>query len=94
MACARKSSSGIAVVSWAAVKQDNTGKTLTDLAGYKIHYGRSKQAMRSVVVVKDPNQTAYVLKGLPPATWYFAVSAYTTSGEESALSPVVAQTIK
>jgi hypothetical protein len=89
--CAHK---GTATLTWAPVTTDIAGKTLKDLAGYKIHYGTSATEMSSVVVLKDPNQTTYVVKGLYPSTWYFAVSAYTVSGDEGAPSPVVADTIK
>ena len=50
--------------------------------------------MYYVVTLKDPRQATYVVKNLYPGAWYFAVSAYTTSGTESALSEVVSKTIK
>jgi hypothetical protein len=96
-ACVKKAEqpfNGTATVTWAAVKVDTNGKALKDLAGYKIHYGTSPKSMYNVVVLKQTNQTSYVVTDLYPATWYFAVSAYTTHGTESRLSEVVSKTIK
>jgi hypothetical protein len=83
-----------ATLAWTRVKKDTSGKTLKDLAGYKIHYGTSPTGLYTVVVLKDPHQTRYVVRGLSPGTWYFAVSAYTASGAEGAQSNVAAKTIR
>jgi len=85
--------SGTATLSWDPVTKDLSGEPLTDLAGYIIHYGTSAQALNSVLALENPNQTTYVVTGLSPGTWYFAVSAYTASGTESALSNIVSKTI-
>jgi hypothetical protein len=45
------------------------------------------------IKVPNPNQTTYVIKDLFPGTWYFAVSAYTTSGIESAPTKVASKKI-
>jgi hypothetical protein len=86
--------SGTATLIWTPVKTDTSGKALKDVAGYRIHYGSSAKAMDTVVVLKDPRQMTYVVKDLSPGTWYFAVSAYTTSGAEGALSSVSSKTIR
>jgi hypothetical protein len=75
------------------VTKDTTGNTLEDLAGYKIRYGTSLEDMDTVEVLENPSQTTYVVQGLSPGTWYFAASAYTTDGIESALSNVGSKTI-
>ena len=86
--------SGTATLSWTPPKTDIAGKTLTNLAGYKIHYGTSVKAMYTVVVLENSSQTTYIVKNLHPGTWYFAVSAYTTTGAEGALSDIGSKTIK
>jgi len=86
-------SGGSATLSWDPVKMDTSGKPLTNIAGYKIHYGPSATAMWYTVKVPNPNQTTYVVKDLFPGTWYFAVSAYTTSGIESAPTKVASKKI-
>ena len=92
-ACVKQPASGTATLTWTPMAKDTHGVTLTNLAGYKIHYGTSAKAMDTVVVLKNPNQTNYVVKDLHPGTWYFAVSAYTTSGAESAVSDIGSKTI-
>jgi len=84
---------GSAILSWDPVKMDARGKPLTNLAGYKIHYGPSDKAMWYTIKVLKPDQTTYVVTDLFPGMWYFAVSAYTTSGTESAPSNVASKTI-
>jgi len=59
---------------------------LGDLAGYRLHYGTEEGRYSQVVQVNDPQQTRYTLRGLPPGTYCFAVSAVDRSGRESALS--------
>ena len=88
-----QSSTGSAVLNWDPVTQDTTGNTLEGLAGYKIHYGTSVEAMDTVEVLSDPSQTTYIVYGLSPGIWYFAASAYTTDGTESGLSDVASKTI-
>lgn len=88
-----QSSTGSAVLNWDPVTMDTSGNALEDLAGYKIHYGTSVDAMDTLEVLNDPSQTTYIVYGLSPGTWYFAASAYTTDGTESALSDVASKTI-
>lgn len=84
---------GSATLSWDPVKMDTSGKPLTNIAGYKIHYGPSDTAMWYTIKVPNPNQTSYVVKDLFPGKWYFTVSAYTASGIESAPSKVASKKI-
>jgi hypothetical protein len=96
-ACVKESpqqpSGGTATLSWDPVKMDTSGKPLKNLAGYKIHYGPSATAMWYTIKIPNPNQTTYVVKDLFPGMWYFAVSAYTTSGTESAPTTVASKKI-
>ena len=94
IACAKQPSNGTATLSWNPVKTDTSGRTLTNIAGFKVYYGTSPTAMSTVVVLNNPNQTTYVVKDLHRGTWYFAVTTYTASGAESARSNVVSKTIR
>ncbi|HET9108420.1 MAG TPA: putative Ig domain-containing protein [Steroidobacteraceae bacterium] len=78
--------SGTATLTWTAPTTNTDGSALTDLAGYHIHYGNSPGALSTVIDVANAGATSYVVSSLASGTWYFAVSAYTTSGLESALS--------
>src|SRR5207249_4246245 len=59
--------------------------TYPDLAGYKLYYGTSSGSYQFSVDVG--NQTSYSLAGLLEGQiYYFAVTAYNSSGVESAFS--------
>ena len=88
-----QASTGSVALSWDPVTEDTSGNPLQDLAGYKIHYGTSLEAMDTVDVLENPSQTTYVVQGLAPGIWYFAASAYTSDGTDSALSDVGSKTI-
>jgi len=86
-------SMGAATLSWTAPTQNVDSTALTNLAGYLIYYGTSSSALTQSVQVSNPGVTTYLVESLAPATYYFAVRAYTTSGIESANSNIVSKTI-
>lgn len=66
--------------------------TETDLAGYKIHVGTASGSYNSTVDVG--NVTSHSMTNLTiGTTYYFAVSAYNTAGNESAVSNEVSKSI-
>ena len=67
--------------------------TENDLAGYKIHYGT---AIHSYSVQKDVKKaTTYTVTGLTAGqTYYFATTAYDTSGNESGYSNEVSYSVQ
>ena len=77
-----QSSNGTASLDWTAVTQNMDGTTLTNLAGYNIHYGTSAGNMSQTIQVTNPSLTAYVVTNLSSGAWYFAVAAYTSGGIE------------
>lgn len=87
------SGSGSADVTWTPPTTYTNGSTLTNLAGYDIYYGTSPTSLNQKVQVTNVGVTNYVVGGLTSGTWYFAVSAYTTTGAESNASSVVSKTI-
>jgi len=76
-------SAGAATVEWQAPETTTDGTTLTNLAGYHIYYGTDVAQMTSQIDVKNAGVLSYVIEGLTPATYYFAVTAVNTSGLES-----------
>jgi hypothetical protein len=78
---------------WEMPTENTNGTPLTDLQGYTIVYGESPGTMNKWVQISDIGTTNYVLSGLSPGIWYFAVLSYTSSGANSALSNVVSKTI-
>ncbi|MBB6092727.1 hypothetical protein HNQ60_001605 [Povalibacter uvarum] len=85
---------GSATVSWVAPSQNTDGSSLTNLAGYRIYYGTSATALTQVVNVTNPSLSTYMIEGLSPATYYFAVRAYTSAGAESTNSNVASKTVQ
>jgi hypothetical protein len=84
---------GSATLSWTAPTQNTDGTPVTDLAGYHIYYGTSSGTWTSTITVLEANETSYVVSGLSPGTYYFAVVAFNTAGEDSPQSNVGSKTI-
>lgn len=82
-----------ATLSWQAPTTNSNGTALTDLAGYHIHYGTSASSLNQTIDVPNPGTSTYTVTGLTAGTWYFAITAYTTSGLESSLSNEGSKTI-
>ena len=87
------SAAGAVTLTWVAPTDNTNGTPLTDLAGYHIHYGTSQDNMTHVIDLASTRTTEYEVSGLAPGTYYFAISAYTTEGTESAESDVGYKTI-
>jgi hypothetical protein len=77
---------GAATVEWLAPQTATDGSTLTNLAGYRIYYGSDVTRMTNRIEVKNAGVLVYVIEGLTPATYYFAVTAINAHGQESARS--------
>ena len=69
------------ILTWDAPTTNADGTPLTDLAGYKIYYGTSSGSYTTTV--DAGNVTTYNVPALPSGTYYFAVTAVDTSGNES-----------
>lgn len=82
------SSTGSVTLSWAANSE-------SDLAGYKIYFGTASgeySASGSPAIIG--NATTYTVTGLQRnTTYFFALSAYDSAGNESALSAEVSRSI-
>lgn len=84
---------GSATLSWNPPTDNTDGSALTDLAGYRIYYGRSADQLSRSVVINNPGLTRYVIDNLVPARWHFAMTSVNASGKESARSPTVSKLI-
>ena len=85
--------SGTATLSWDAPTSNNNGTPLTDLAGYRIYYGSSREDLNHTVQIRTIGLQTYVIEDLGPGTWYFAVRAVAANGTESTLSDIATKTI-
>ena len=80
-------------VSWAPPTQNADGSTLTDLSGYKIHYGTESEIYSDSVTVDNAGLTRYSLESLPKGTVYLAMTAVNAAGAESDFSKEVSVTV-
>lgn len=85
---------GSATLSWTPPTRNADGSTLRNLAGYRIVYGTSRNALNRTIEVKNPGISTYVVENLSPGTYYFGVKAFTSSGTESALSNIASKTVR
>jgi hypothetical protein len=84
---------GSATLSWNPPSENVDGSVLTDLAGYRIYYGRDADQMTRTIVISNPGLTRYVVENLGPANWYFTMTSVNSSGVESRRSPTVSKSI-
>lgn len=82
-----------AELSWQIPTQTVDGQPLSDLAGYRIHYGTKQDAMVRSVEVPSAGLNKFKVENLAPGTYYFAVRAVTSDGTESDLSNVISRVI-
>lgn len=85
--------SNSAALSWTPPTTDTNGGAISNLAGYKVYYGTSENALTSVIQITNPGLTSYTVGNLGAGTYYFAVSAYTTDGIEGGQSAVGSKTM-
>jgi hypothetical protein len=83
---------GSATVQWVAPTNNTNGSALTDLAGYVVYWGTSSNALTQTSTVSNASATSYKVAGLAAGTWYFAVQAYDSHGNQSALSNIASKT--
>jgi hypothetical protein len=83
-----------ATVSWIIPTKNSDGSSLTDFAGVRIYYGPSASNLSQLAQVAGKAGTSYTVNSIKAGTWYFGVTAYTSTGGESALSRIVSKTIQ
>jgi len=84
LVCHPDAHAGDAILTWAP-------NTEPDLAGYNLHYGTVSGTYS--VVANAGNATTYTVTGLGVGIYYFAVTAYDTSGNESGVSNEVSKSV-
>ena len=84
---------GAATISWTPPTENADGTTLTNLAGYRIYYGRSPTTLNQSVALNNPGLTRYVVENLTPAIWHFVMTSVNAQGVESTRSATVNKTI-
>lgn len=87
-------SSNVAKLSWDPPTTNADGTSWDELAGYKIYYGTSSGNYTEMIDINDPQDTEYTIVSLAFGTYYFAATAYDTSGNETDFSNEVSKTIQ
>jgi hypothetical protein len=85
--------SGAAVVSWTKPTTNSDGSPLTDLASYKILFGKSSTSLTQTQSVNSATATSATVPALAASTWYFVVRAVNSKGAESANSNIAQKTV-
>jgi hypothetical protein len=85
--------SGAATLSWEAPTSNTNGSPLTDLAGYRIYYGSAPGELTQTIQISSIGLQTYVIDGLEPGKWYFAIVAVAKNGVESSLSNIAMKSI-
>jgi len=84
---------GSATVTWSPPTQNVDGTAISALAGYRVMYGTTAGKLTQTLEVKNAGLTSLVVENLSPATYYFAVKAFTTDGAESDPSNVASKVV-
>jgi hypothetical protein len=77
---------GTATLSWVSPATNTDGSPVT-LMSFRVYVGTSPANLQSVLMVTASDTTA-VINGLAPGTYYFAVTAISATGAESAFSNI------
>lgn len=84
---------GAATLQWSIPTETIEKTALQDLAGYRVHYGKSAGVLTNSVDIPNPSVSTFVVDKLTPGTWYFAVKSVNTAGHSSPSSNVLALVI-
>ena len=84
---------GSVSLSWNPPTARVDGSPLTNLAGYKIYYGRMSGIYDYEIDLDNPGVSTYVVEGLVSGDWFFALAAYDREGLESERSNEVLRDI-
>jgi hypothetical protein len=84
---------GSATLSWMPPTENTDGSSLTNLAGYEVHYGQDRDNLDQTVRLDNPSITRYTVENLSSGTWYFAVVAVNSAGVTSMLSNMASKTV-
>ena len=84
---------GTASLSWMPPTNKEDGSVLPDLAGYRVYYGTSSGSYPNSIDVPNPGVTDYLVESLVPGKYFFVVTAYDASGNESVYSKEASKTI-
>jgi hypothetical protein len=82
-------------LSWVAPseREDNTGLSLSDIAGFRIYYGAETGNYQNQLDVNDHTAEQAQIAGIPAGTYYVVMTTIDVDGRESAFSSEVVVTL-
>jgi hypothetical protein len=80
------------ILRWQLPTQNVDGSPLDDLDGFRVYWGIQSRIYTGSVSINSPNTTQWEVTNAP-GTYYFALTAFDTDGNESAYSNEVHKTI-
>ena len=82
-------------LSWVAPaeREDNSGISLSEIAGYKVYYGTSQGQYPNKITINDGTAVGHTFTDFPAGNYYFVVTTLDTNGRESRYSTEVVITI-
>jgi hypothetical protein len=84
---------GSATLTWTPPTLNEDGSPLTDLSGYIVRYGTAANALDVAIPLNNPGLATYVVDGLAPNTYFFAITSVNSLNVESRFSNVASKTI-
>lgn len=84
-----------AVLNWTLPTQNTDGSALTDLAGFRIQYGRTatEAGLTESVYLQTPTVTTWTSPVLASGAWHFGIRSFNTLGLEGGLSNIASKTL-
>lgn len=86
--------SGVAELSWTPPVENTDGSVLSNLAGYRVFYGRTPDNLGQEIGIENPSVSRYTLENLSGGSWYFAVVAVNSEGVASAWSDIATKNVQ
>lgn len=80
-------------LTWLPPTENVDDSAFTDAVGYKIYIGSQPGRYEIVRELQDPGLTEYVIEGVPPGTYYVAMTTVNSENIESPLSNVVVRVV-
>jgi len=90
---AAAASTASVVLSWRPPTKNTDGSSLTNLSGYRVYYGKQSGQYSQTLSLPSASLTSVAIEDLTSGTWYFAVKALATDGDESSYSGQVSKAI-
>ncbi len=90
---AESSGGGEIELAWNAPTHNVDGSLLTDLAGYKLYFGRTGGTLTETREINDSSATSHVIEGLAAGDWRFTITAVNGTGQESQFSAETVVTV-